>query len=401
MLFALFLGFPALSSGARIQGQVTNGTTNRPLVGQQVELISPQGGMAVVGKTTTGAGGRFTFDSSQIKTGMFYLLQANYQGVDYNAPVKFDSNGNALAGITAYESTHQKPALRATSARVIIRAEGKQARIQDLFAINNPLKRSYANPQGTFFFHIPAEINNPTVAVAGLMNMPLPQEAESGKKAGDFHISYALKPGLTVVMVAYQIGYQNKVALADSIPYPIDRAQLFVLPADLQVTSKIFSPDGTDAQSGSQKLQTQKVLAANAPLAAEVSGEAAAAASQQASAGQQEQVKEVPDSVRAVGIPLLLCFLLVLLWALGIRATKEYPRWKARQKGSAVQKKYQAKMETVLNSIADLDELFAARKIPEKQYWKERLELKAKATAMLKKGPSKKHTNLAAGKASQ
>ncbi|HUZ47974.1 MAG TPA: hypothetical protein VMW54_15180 [Terriglobia bacterium] len=398
-VLAILLGVPALSAAARIQGQITNGTTNRPLTGQKVELISPQGGMAVVGEATTDAHGRFAINNGQINTRGFYLLQATYESVDYHAPVKFDANGNALAGITVYDSTHNKPALRATSARVIVRAEGTQAHVQDLFAIDNPLRRAYADSDGTFFFHIPPQIKKPTVAVAGLMNMPLPQTAEKGKSPGDFYINYALKPGLTVVMVAYDTDYQDKISLADSIPYPIDRAQLFVLPVDLAVTSKLFTPAGKDAESGSQKLEAQK-LAAGAPLAAEVSGEAAAA-SQPASEQQEQTVKVVPDSVSAVGIPLLLCFLLVLLWALGIRIAKEYPRWKAKQQGSPVQKKFQAKMETLLNSIADLDELFSAGKLPEKQYWKERLELKAKAVAILKREPSRKPPGLAARKTNQ
>jgi hypothetical protein len=398
-VLAIVLGTPALSAGAQVEGQITNGTTNQPVTGQKVELINPQGGMAVVGEATTDARGRFVFKNNQIATSGFYLLQATYEGVDYHAPVKFDSNGDSSAKITVYEATLQKPALRIGSARVIVRAEGSQAHVQELFALNNPLERAYANSKGTFFFHLSPAIKNPTVAVAGLMNMPLPQTAENGKSPGDFYITYALKPGLTVVMVAYNTDYEDKLALADSVPYAIDHAELFVLPSDLTVTSSLFSPAGKDAESGSQKLEAQK-LAAGTRLAAEVAGQAAAA-SEEASAGQEEsQVKVVPDSVSAVGVPLLLCFLLVLLWALGIRTAKEYPRWKARQQGSPVQKKFQAKMENLLNSIADLDELFASGKIAEKQYWKERLELKAKAAALLKKEPSTKPNPIANRKAS-
>jgi hypothetical protein len=41
----------------------------------------------------------------------------------------------------------------------------------------------------------------------------------------------------------------------------------------------------------------------------------------------------------------------------------------------------------LFNSLADLDELFATGKIAEKPYWKERLELKARLVAKLKKAP--------------
>jgi hypothetical protein len=388
-VLAILLGVPALLAAAQISGEISNASTHQPLANQKVELISPQGGMAVVGNATTDTQGRFAFSGGQIDTGRFYLLQTTYQGVDYHAPVKFDPSGKALANLTVYESTHQQPALRVRSSRVIVRAEGSQARIQELFALVNPLERAYANSKGTFFFHISPQVENPTVAVVGLMNMPLPQTAEKGNSPGDYHISYALKPGMTVVMVAYNTDYSDKkFTLADSIPYPIDRAELFVFPPDLSVNSSLFSPAGKDAETGSQRLEAAS-LAAGAKLAAEVTGQSAAGASQEAGANSEESggstVKVVPDSVSAVGVPLLLCFLLVLLWALGIRVTKEYPRWKARQEGSPVRRKFQAKMETLLNSIADLDELFASGKMPEKQYWKERLELKAKAMAALKK----------------
>ncbi|MCL5004962.1 MAG: carboxypeptidase-like regulatory domain-containing protein [Acidobacteria bacterium] len=401
-VLAILLGVPVLSTGATIEGQISNGTTNQPLTRQKVQLISPQGGMLVVGEATTDAHGRFTFNNDQINPRGFYLLQATYEGVDYNAPVKFNSNGNSFSKIRVYESTHKKPALRVSSARIIIRAVGSQAHVQELYALDNPLDETYSNSQGTFFFHVSPKIGTPMVAAVGLMNMPLPQNPVKGKSPGDFHIDYALRPGMNVMMVAYNTDYTgNNFTLADSIPYPIGRAELFVFPPDLTVTSNLFTPAGKDAESGSQRLVAQD-LAPGAQFAAQVAGQAAPPSAQQASSNQEEpQVKVVPDSVSAVGVPLLLCFLLALLWALGIRVAKEFPRWKAKQHGSPVQKKFQAKMETILNSIADLDELFSSGKIAEKQYWKERLELKAKAVAILKKEPSAKPSPVASRKASR
>ena len=133
-------------------------------------------------------------------------------------------------------------------------------------------------------------------------------------------------------------------------------------------------------------------LKAGAGFDAQLAGQPAAPG-EEANANQQQeetQVKVVPDSITAVGVPFLLCFLLVLLWALGIRVAKDWPRWKARQQGSPVQKQFRAKLDTLVNSIADIDELYASGKIAEKKYWKERLELKAKAVAILKGGPSSK-----------
>jgi hypothetical protein len=389
---SVLFGTSTRSLAARIQGQVSNGTTQQPLAAQKVQVISPRGGMAMVGEATTDASGHFVIDDSQIGTNGFYLLQTTYEGVDYNAPVQFDPSGNASVSVTAYESTTKEPDLRVNSARVIVRAEGSQAHVQELFAVENPTQKAYWNPKGTFFFHVAPSVGNPTVAAVGLMNMPLPQNPEKGKAPGDFYITYALKPGMNVMMVAYDADYsEQQLNMDDSVAYPIVRMQLFVVPPSLTVKSKLFSPVGKDSDTGAQIYETSK-LKADAGFAAQLSGEPSAGGEEANTDQQQEgtQVKIVPDSITSVGIPFLLCFLLVLLWALGIRVAKEWPRWKAKQQGSPVQKQFRTKLDTLINSIADLDELFASGKIAEKQYWKERLELKAKAVAILKGGPATK-----------
>lgn len=390
-VLCLLSGASARSFAANIQGEVSNGTTRQPLAHQTVQVISPRGGMAVVGEATTDAKGHFAIDDNQIGANGFYLIQMKYQGVDYHAPVQFDRNGSAVVNLTAYESTGKEPDLRINSARVIVRAEGSQAHIQELYAVENPTRRAYTNPKGTFAFHIAPGVDSPTVAAVGLMNMPLPQSPEKGKKPGDFYITYALKPGRNVIMVAYDADYSGKqLNLDDSVAYPIAQMQLFVVPPTLTVNSKRFTAAGRDSETGAQIYEASD-LKAGAGFAAQLTGEPAAGG-EEANAGQQQQtqVKMVPDSITSVGVPLLLCFLLVLLWALGIRASKEWPRWKARQQGSPVQKQFRARLDTLINSIADIDELYASGKIPEKQYWKERLELKAKAVAILKAGPSTK-----------
>lgn len=391
-ILCALLGASTRSFAARIQGRVSNGTTQQPLADQKVQVISPRGGMAVVGEGTTDATGHFAIDDGQLGANGFYLIQATYQGVDYHAPVQFDPNGDAVVNLTAYESTGKEPELRIHSARVIVRAEGPQAHIQELYAVDNPARKAYTNSKGTFRFHIAPGVDSPTVAAVGLMNMPLPQKPEKGKQPGDFYITYALKPGRNVMMVAYDADYSGKqLNLDDSVALPIAQMQLFVVPPTLTVNSKLFTAAGQDSETGAQIYEASGLKASSA-FAAQLAGEPAAGTEEAAADQQQQgaQVKVVPDSITSVGVPLLLCFLLVLLWALGIRASKEWPRWKARQQGSPVQKQFRAKLDTLINSIADLDELYASGKVPEKQYWKERLELKAKAVAILKAGPSTK-----------
>jgi len=205
-----------------------------------------------------------------------------------------------------------------------------------------------------------------------------------GKGPGEFFLQYPLKPGLTIVMVAYNVDYSsNHLALGDSYPYPIARAELLVSPPSLTLDSPLFKPAGTDADTGSQKYIATG-LKNGTKLEARLSGEAPGR--QPAESGQGEaQVKVLPNPTTRLDVPLLACFLLLLLWALGIRLAKEWPRFKQQRRASSVQKELEATVEALFNSLADLDELFAAGKIAEKQYWKERLDLKARLTASLKK----------------
>jgi len=385
----LWLGMgPALfAAGSKIQGQVTNGTTGKPVANLTLQLLMPRGGMQEVATAATDASGHYVIEKSDLDPASFYLLQATYQDVNYHAPVKFDVDGTAQIGVTVYDATHSPPPLRIQSARVIVRAEGGKARIQEMFAVRNSSNppRSYVNPDGTFPFQLSKSASEPTAAVGGLMNMPLPQPVNPGKAPGDYYLQYPLKPGLTVMMVAYDADYTSqRLELADRAPFPIESAELFVLPPSLAVDSKLFKPAGSDAETGSQKYMAEN-LNANTALDASFSGQAAPV---EAEAGPPTgEVKTLPNSMTRVGGPMLACILLVLLWGLGVRVAKEWPQLKAHQGASQLQKKLEAEVEALFNSLADLDELFADGKVAEKPYWKERLELKARLVATVKKAP--------------
>ncbi len=378
------------ASGGRISGQVVNGTTGSPVANQTLQLLMPRGGMQQVATAVTDAHGRYEISSSDFSVDSFYLLQAVFQDVNYHAPVKFDDRGQAQVDITVYEATRTAPPVRIQSARIIINAVGDKARIQEMFAIRNSSDppRSYVNVDGTFLFHLAKTAGDPTAAVAGLMNMPLPQPVNPGKNPGDYFIQYPLKPGMTVMMVAYDSNYAtNKLDFADSVAYPIDNLELLVTPPSLSVDSSFFKSAGSDSETGGARYVTENVPP-NTELAANVSGEGATGeAASAANATSDTEIKTLPNSMTLLGGPLLACFLLVLLWGLGVRVAKEWPQWKARQSASQLQKALEAEVEKLFNSLADLDEIFAAGKIAEKPYWKERLELKARLVATLKKAP--------------
>lgn len=355
-----------------------NGTTGKPVPNQTVQLMVPRNGMQEVATAKTDAAGRFSLPSPAEGSAPFFLVQTVFQAVNYRVRI----SGDAAADLMVYDASRVPPPLRIKSARILISAESQKIHVQELFAVENAAQpaRTFANSDGTFLFHLGEGAGDPTAAVAGPMNMPIPQAVQDGKSPREFSINFALQPGLTVVMVAYDADYSaGKFTLRDRVDYPIGQVELRVSPSSLSVDSSVFKTAGVDSASGEQKLSAEG-LAPGSVLEASVSGEAAPEAAQ----GEGE-IKTVPNSMARLGLPLLACFLLILLWALGVRFAKEWPRWKDRQSSSPAQKELEAKVDGLLNSLADLDELFSAGKVPEKSYWKERLELKAKIVTILKK----------------
>jgi hypothetical protein len=346
--------------------------------------------MEQIAETSTDATGHFTFTQGGIDPASFYLVQANVQGVPYHAPVQFDPAGAATVTLPVFDSTRDPSSLRVRTLRVLVGAEGQKIRVQEEYELENSSQpgRTYANPDGTFVFHLSPQANEPKVSVTGLMNMALPQASERGSSPGDYKIRYAMKPGTTTLTVSYDADYSTaQFSISDRAPFPIDHAEMFVIPASLKVDSKDFKSVGTDTANN---IQFQKFEAGSLPrgasLEAVLSGEAAATSLPEDNSA-EGTVKSVPNNMTRLGIPLFFCFLLILLWALGIRVSKEWSRWKDVQAASPARRQLEAKADALFNSMADLDELFATGKIEKKQYWKERLELKAKLMALLKKGP--------------
>jgi hypothetical protein len=389
-LAVLILLLPAAARAqGQIEGQVMNGTTQRPVGNQKVLVLVPREGMQQVADVTTDASGHFTVAQSGIDPASFYLLQANFQGVPYHAPAQFDSTGKATVDLTVYGATSDPASIGVSSLRILVAAQGQKLRVQEEYAVENSSKpgRTFASDAGTFVFHAPPDAGEPKVSVTGLMNMPIPLTPEKGKLPGEFKIRYALKPGNTPITVTYDADYTGaSFTVGDHAAFPVDHVELFVFPSSLKVESAIFKPAGVDAANDIQKFESDKLPRGSA-IEAQLSGEAVPNPQAQGKAPSEGDVKPVPNNMTRLGVPLFVCLLLILLWALGVRVSKEWNRWKDRQATSPAQKQLEARADKLFNALADLDELFAAGKIEKKQYWKERLELKAKLIAILKKGP--------------
>ena len=388
VLAVVLLSAAQSSAAVTVRGKVINATTKRPVAGQTVLLLTPREGMQAVAKATTDTQGEYVIKSDEAAAG-FYLVEANYQGAKYHGPVKPSPDGAASADVTVYDATSSPAALRIQLLRMMCRAEGAKANVRKEYTIINSSNppRAYVGPDGAFHFHVPQGAGQPTASVTGLMGMQLPEAPENTKSPDEFLLRIPIKPGENVVTVDYEADYGSmQLDMSDKVPFPVESAELYVTPSNLAVNSGALKAAGVDQQDSIEKFDAQN-LAAGTMLDARLSGEAISTPRGQGGEQGESNVKELPNSVTKVGWPLLACFLLITLWALAVRVAKDWPSWKDRTGESPSQKQRTAKVDKLIDSLVDLDELFEAGKIAEKEYWKERLELKARIVAQLKKGP--------------
>src|SRR5689334_332654 len=78
-VLSMIIAMQASAWAESLDGHVTNGTTNRPAAGLEVQLIQLQKGMTPVASATTDAKGIFHFEDVQQYTVSPVLLQTVYQ----------------------------------------------------------------------------------------------------------------------------------------------------------------------------------------------------------------------------------------------------------------------------------------------------------------------------------
>ena len=105
LLQSLWL-FPSDALAQRtLQGRVVNGTTNRPVAQQRVELLTLGEGMNKNADAVSAADGSFRFTITESASSPHWLLRAIHQGVNYNLSVTPDQDLSQPVTVTIYETT--------------------------------------------------------------------------------------------------------------------------------------------------------------------------------------------------------------------------------------------------------------------------------------------------------
>jgi len=198
----LFLA-AAMTLPAAVTGVVVNKTTGKPQAGVTVTLTNfGAGGMQAAGSTETDAEGRFSFDAA---TGSAHLVQAEYQGVRYNAPMS--QSGGASLEIAVYDSAASVPQVKADQHMIMVESNGEELVVNETVVFNNPALVTWNNPKaGTVkVFVPPAAGENVMARVIAQGGMPVERQPVKTAAANVWTVDYPVRPGETRFDFSYKL----------------------------------------------------------------------------------------------------------------------------------------------------------------------------------------------------
>lgn len=206
ILFGLVTLFLLSATGlwASIDGTVLNRTTAKPQAGVSITLVKPgQGGMRTLGTTQSDASGHFLFQNDQPGGGP-QLLQANYEGVNYNKLLT-PNIPTSNVELDIFEVGKAPAVARIAQQMILIEPSMGRISVDETVVIENDTNTTYSNPDlGSLRFYLPPAANGQVrVSAQGSQGMPLPQAAEKTKENDIFKVNFPIKPGETEFQVTY------------------------------------------------------------------------------------------------------------------------------------------------------------------------------------------------------
>lgn len=189
---------------AAVDGTVFNQTTGKPQAGVSITLVKPgQGGMQTLGNTTSDASGKFVFEHDQPGGGP-QLLQANYNGVNYNKLITPNVPTSGVE-LDIYEATKSPEVAHIAQHMLLLEPSTSEFAVNETVILQNDSKTTYNDEKlGGFRFYLPPAANGQVkISAQGPGGMPLPRPAEKTEEKDVFRINYPIKPGETQFEITY------------------------------------------------------------------------------------------------------------------------------------------------------------------------------------------------------
>jgi len=222
-------------------GTVTNGTTNKPSMGDDVVLVVPSHeDMSEGARTTSDRSGHFRLPLPNTRSA--YLIRVIHQGVTYHAIVE---PGVKSLAVDVYNAANNLADVTAVMDVMRFEATDETLEVKQLVTVRNDSK-----PPRTLMNDRPFEIQLPPDArvQSGLVQFedgqPLQQSPVAGDRRGQYYFVFPVRPGDTRFAVVYQLPYTGVAEIEPTIRNPRERF-VVMLPKSMRFEPKalgVFQP---------------------------------------------------------------------------------------------------------------------------------------------------------------
>jgi hypothetical protein len=203
---------------AKVTGKVTNGTTNKPAVGDDVVLLSLAGGMPETARSTTGSHGEFVLEVPD--EGVQHLIRVTHQRVNY---FHLLSQGTTAADVTVYDSAKKVDNLIGEG-RVfrVLSADGQQLRISEMYIVRNESKppRAWMSDR-TLEIILPEGATLEEGMAAGPGGMPVTSAPVPTGVKNHYAFIFPIRPGRSQLQVTYKLPYNGSHQFAATPDMPL------------------------------------------------------------------------------------------------------------------------------------------------------------------------------------
>jgi len=219
----------ATASAQTLTGTVTNGTTNKPAVGDEVILINLTTSMEIAAKTKTDSAGKFRFDLTGPPGP--HLIRAVHQGVTYHqmAPPGVNS-----VEVNVYDVAAKVTGLSVTADVMRFQADSGTMQGVRLFVVNNASSPAVTQMNDhNFEFYLPAGAKVEQLQARAPNGQPIRAEAEPQAEKNRYAINFPLRPGETQFQLEFTLPYSGEIKIDPKPLYPAQHL-VVVLPKTMQ-----------------------------------------------------------------------------------------------------------------------------------------------------------------------
>ncbi len=347
-----------------ITGEIINGTTHQPAKECEVRLIELKDGMKII-QTKKVDNGTYHFERVEREENIPYLIQVNFQGVNYNTPLPSHALSENLRS-TVYETTSSSENITLDKVYWIIAKEKNIFKIQKIFILKNNSENphTFTEPKETFRFFLPAEAKESVHVSVSTGMMPIPQTIKPIANSSFFSIQHPIKPGETEITVRYELKSQNpSMLLTEILPYSVALLNLGLYPTDMILDSNSFKKIDSNEKAGLALYQGGP-FQKDETITLALSGGAEPI---------EPQIIGIPNKTQSLLLPLSSGILLILIFGSWVAFLKPKSNQNIDQK------------ENLLKALLHLNEYFQKGKISSKEYQTQKDVIKSQLAYFFKK----------------